>query len=93
LQPWRSLSEIEQHRLRAALDDWLATHPRAEAAYRVSRGREEGYVLRFRLVTNDATYSVSINPDVVPPGIEWSPPDQVFWQLVNALQPGQWGGL
>jgi hypothetical protein len=92
LQPWRSLSDEEQQRLRAAIDDWLATHPPEEDAYRVSRGREEGYMLRFRLVTNDATYSVSINPDVLPPGIGWSPPDQAFWQLVNALQPSQRGG-
>jgi hypothetical protein len=89
LQPWRSLSDEEQQRLRAALDAWLATCPPPDGTYRSSYGREAGYTLRFRLLTDDATFSVCINPDVPPPGLEWCLPDRSFWELVGALRPNQ----
>lgn len=85
---WRPMDDDEVKRLRAAIDAWLATSPPEVCEfYTAGRGREDGFMMRFRLQTDDATYIVHANPNRPRREIEPCHPDRTFWNMVSALSP------
>jgi hypothetical protein len=85
---WRAMDAEEARRLRGAVDAWLATYPPGSCDIFVPPGgRENGYMMQFRLRKGEAMYKVRANPPRSRHEAERCVPDATFWSIVGALQP------
>lgn len=86
-EAWRPMDADEAKRLLALVDAWLATGPPSTCDFHAPGGREDGYLMRFRLRTVDAEYSVRANPPRSRAAEKQCLPDATLWRLVSALKP------
>jgi hypothetical protein len=86
-QAWRPMGEDEVGTLRAAIDAWLATSPPPVCEFHCPGGREDGYLMRFCLRTDNATYWVRANPGRSRQEVEICLPDPTFRTIVGVLTP------
>ena len=87
-EQWRAMDLLEAQKLRAAIDAWLATAPPGGCDIFVPPGgREDGYMMQFRMRKGDATFRVRANPPRSRHEAERCVPDATFWTIVGALQP------
>lgn len=61
-EPWSPMDPGDAAAVRSAVRAWLATSPPGTCDSVQSRGREDGYAVRFVLRTGEAVYRVRVNP-------------------------------